>query len=78
MVDRNAINLNGEILYALAETRVLIERWPRHYNEVKPHGALGYQPPAPAAVVLASAASGYATRGLRPTRPRADDAVQPT
>jgi transposase InsO family protein len=39
--------LNGEIFYTLAEARVLIERWRRHYNEVRPHSALGYRPPAP-------------------------------
>lgn len=39
--------LNGEIFYTLAEARVLIERWRRHYIEVRPHRELGYQPPAP-------------------------------
>ena len=38
--------LNGEIFYSLAEARVLIEAWRRHYNTVRPHGSLGYRPPA--------------------------------
>jgi transposase InsO family protein len=43
--------LNGEIFYTLAEARVLVELWRREYNRVRPHSALGYRPPAPAAVV---------------------------
>ena len=31
----------------LLEAKVLIERWRRHYNTVRPHGSLGYRPPAP-------------------------------
>ena len=43
--------LNGEIFYTLLEAKVLIEQWRRHYNHVRPHSALGYKPPAPAARV---------------------------
>lgn len=39
--------LNGEIFYTLQEAKVLIEQWRRHYNTIRPHSALGYQPPAP-------------------------------
>jgi transposase InsO family protein len=39
--------LNGEIFYSLKEAKVLIERWRRHYNTIRPHSALGYRPPAP-------------------------------
>lgn len=39
--------LNGEIFYTLREAQVLIERWRVHYNTVRPHGSLGYRPPAP-------------------------------
>ena len=39
--------LNGEIFYSLAEARVLIEAWRRHYNTVRPHSSLNYRPPAP-------------------------------
>ena len=33
----------------LLEAKVLIERWRRHYNRVRPHGSLGYRTPAPVA-----------------------------
>ena len=36
----------------LLEAKVLIERWRRHYNTVRPHGSLGYRPPAPEATQL--------------------------
>lgn len=43
--------LNTEIFYTLKEAQVLIEEWRRHYNEVRPHSALGYRPPAPRAII---------------------------
>jgi putative transposase len=30
---------------------VLIERWRKHHNTVRPHSALGYRPPAPEVVL---------------------------
>ncbi len=42
--------LNGEIFYSLKEARIVIEQWRIHYNTVRPHSALNYQPPAPQAV----------------------------
>ena len=39
--------LNAEVFYTLAEAKVLIEQWRRHYNTQRPHSALGYRPPAP-------------------------------
>jgi len=39
--------LNGEIFYTLEEAQVLIERWRKEYNQVRPHSALRYRPPAP-------------------------------
>ena len=36
--------LNGEIFYTLKEAQVVIESWPRYYNTVRPHSALGYRP----------------------------------
>ena len=39
--------LNGEIFTTLKEAQVLIARWRREYNELRPHSALGYRPPAP-------------------------------
>ena len=44
--------LDREIFYTLTEAKVLIERWRRHYNTVRPHSALGYRPPAPEATML--------------------------
>ncbi len=41
--------LNGEIFDTLLEAKVLIERWRREYNTIRPHSALGYIPPAPEA-----------------------------
>ena len=43
--------LNGEIFYMQQEAMVLIERWHQHYNIIRPHSALGYNLPAPAAIV---------------------------
>ncbi|AWV20307.1 Transposase (plasmid) [Roseomonas mucosa] len=39
--------LNAEVFNTLAEAKVLIEQWRRHYNTVRPHSSLRYQPPAP-------------------------------
>ncbi len=39
--------LNGEIFYSLAEAKIAIETWCRHYNTKRPHSSLGYRPPAP-------------------------------
>ena len=44
--------LNLEIFYSLKEAQVLIEMWRRHYNTVRPHSALGYRPPVPAAILV--------------------------
>jgi len=43
--------LNREIFYTLTEARILIARWRQEYNQVRPHSALGYQPPAPEAIL---------------------------
>ncbi len=48
--------LDGEIFYSLAEAKIVIESWRRHYNTVRPHGSLGYKPPAPEVFVPALAA----------------------
>ncbi len=42
--------LNGEIFYSLAEARIVIESWRKHYNTRRPHSSLGYRPPTPAVV----------------------------
>lgn len=43
--------LNGEIFYTVAEARIIIEQWRRHYNTKRPHSALGYRPPAPETII---------------------------
>ncbi|WP_131113105.1 IS3 family transposase [Lichenihabitans psoromatis] len=48
--------LDGEIFYSLKEAQVIIESWRRHYNTVRPHGSIGYKPPAPEVFVPAFAA----------------------
>ncbi len=42
--------LDREIFYTLTEAKILIERWRREYNSIRPHSALGYRPPAPEAL----------------------------
>ena len=44
--------LNTEVFNSLAEAKVLIEQWRRHYNTVRPHSSLGYRPPAPEVVLM--------------------------
>jgi transposase InsO family protein len=56
--------LRGEIFYTLKEAKVLIERWRRHYNTVRPHSSLGYRPPAPE--TREAAAVGPVFASLRP------------
>jgi len=41
--------MKREIFTTLTEARILIEQWRKEYNQVRPHGSLGYQPPAPEA-----------------------------
>ncbi len=44
--------LNGEIFTTLIEAKVLISDWRREYNQVRPHSAKRYKPPAPEAKLL--------------------------
>ena len=44
--------LNREIFHTLTEAQVLVRRWCRQYNQVRPHSSLGYRPPAPEATLL--------------------------
>ena len=43
--------LNREIFYTLKEAQVLIENWRVECNTFRPHMSLGYQPPAPEAIL---------------------------
>lgn len=65
--------LNGEIFYSLAEARIVIESWRRHYNAVRPHASLGYKPPAPEAFLLGSKPA----RSTAQPRPAASPALAP-
>ena len=61
--------LDGEIFYTLAEAKIVVESWRRHFNTVRPHGSLGYKPPAPEVFVPAMTARATAQPG--PTTPPA-------
>ena len=64
--------LDGEIFYSLNEATVVIESWRRHYNTLRPHGSLGYKPPAPEVFVPAMTA-----RAALQPRPAAPPALAP-
>jgi hypothetical protein len=40
-----------ETFTTLRGAQLLIERWRRHYNAVRPHSSLGYRPPAPETIL---------------------------
>ena len=54
--------LNGEIFYSLKEAQIVIEKWRVEYNTKRPHSALGYRPPAPAAYKIGGE-TGYGKDG---------------
>jgi putative transposase len=54
--------LNGEIFYSLKEAQIVIEQWRVEYNTRRPHSALGYRPPAPAACEIGGG-NGYGKDG---------------
>lgn len=43
--------LNGEIFGNMYELKILIDRWIRYYNEIRPHSSLGGKPPAPRVLI---------------------------
>ena len=47
----DATLVNREILYALAEAKVLVENWRRECSILRPCSSLGCLPPAPEALV---------------------------
>jgi putative transposase len=53
--------LSLEWFRSRAEAKVVIERWRRHYNEVRPHSSLDYMTPAAFAAQTARQASHAAT-----------------
>ena len=44
--------LNREVFYTLWEVQVLAEQWRQEYNQIRPHSALGYKPPAPETLLV--------------------------
>jgi transposase InsO family protein len=43
--------LKSEMLDTLLEAKVLVERWRREYNQIRPHSSLGYRPPDPEVII---------------------------
>jgi putative transposase len=43
--------LNREVFFTLKEAKVVIEKWRREYNTIRPHSSLSYRPPAPEAIL---------------------------
>jgi transposase InsO family protein len=68
--------LDGEIFYSLKEAKIAIESWRRHYNTLRPHGSLGYKPPAPE--VFVPAMSARAAQQLQPPAPQPGLAERPS
>ena len=52
--------LNEEVFWHARHAQVVVERWRRHYNEERPHSALGYRTPAEAAATAPAGAVGTA------------------
>ena len=61
--------LDGEIFCTLAEATIIVESRRRHFNTVRPHGSLGYKPPAPEVFIPAMTARAAAQPG--PAKPPA-------
>ena len=68
--------LDGEIFYSLKEAKVVIESWRRHYNTLRPHGSLGYKPPAPE--VFVPAMSARAAQQTQPPAPQSGLVERPS
>ena len=65
--------LDGEIFYSMSEAKVVIESWRRRYDTERPHGSLGYKPPAPEVFIPAIVA-----RAAAQPRPAAPPALAET
>lgn len=54
--------LNEEVLWHERHAQIVVEQWRRHYNEERPHSALGYRTPAAYAAdpTMATASAGGA------------------
>lgn len=62
--------LSGEIFYSLAEAKILIESWRRHYNTKRHHSSLGYRPQATEVMQWPAAPSGPASSPTPSVAPR--------
>jgi putative transposase len=62
--------LNGEIFYSLKEAQIVIEGWRCHYNTIRPHSSLGYQPPASEAELWPAAPPRQAPPAIPTIAPR--------
>ena len=58
--------LAGEQFSTLHEAKVLIERWRRHYNAIRPHSSLGYRPAGTRDDLAASVCSALRCAPARP------------
>ncbi|MEN5084016.1 IS3 family transposase [Bosea sp. TWI1241] len=70
--------LDGEIFYTLAEAKIIVESWRRHFNTVRPHGSLGYKPPTPEVFIPAMTARAAAQPGPATPPALAALAARPT
>ena len=55
--------LDGAIFYTLAEAKIVVESWRRHFNMLCQHGSLGNKPPAPEVFIPAMTARAVAKPG---------------
>jgi transposase InsO family protein len=53
--------LNEEVFWHERQAQVVVERWRQHYNEERPHSALGYRTPAEVAATALAGTIGEAT-----------------
>ena len=49
--------IDREIFDTPLEARIIVEKWRREYNQVRPHSSLAYLPPAPEAIQPSYASS---------------------
>ena len=61
---------NGSFFYSLAEAKIVIESWRRHYNTKRPHSSLGYRPPAPEVISWPASPPGAASPATPAVAPR--------
>jgi hypothetical protein len=57
--------LNREIFTTLFEAQVLIENRRDDCNQIRPHSALGYRPPAPEAIMPGCGSTTLTLRGVQ-------------